>query len=180
MVQLYKFISYNRKVIVGDGLCAKVACTPDFNYSYRVAFLVFASVITGFILNAYATHLQPLLPIGNFYRELIICIGQIAFQFLMALWLVKTPTLILHYLGNMMAVSLIGSLLLLPILLMSALHFTIPSFVFLGYFGLVVTYMLWLHIRRVKAIPVSSILSITWVLYRILVLIIIFGLALFI
>lgn len=178
LVQLYKFISYNRKVIVGDGLCNKVSCTPDFNYSYRIAFLIFASVITGLILNAYTIHLQSLLPIGSFYRELIICIGQIIFQYIVARWLVKTPTLILHYLGNMMTVSLIGSLLLLPLLLMSALHFTIPPFVFLGYFGLIVVFMLWLHIKRVKAIPVSNLLSLTWVLYRILLLVIIFGFAL--
>ncbi len=180
LVQLYKFISYNRKVIVGDGLCTKVSCTPDFNYTYRIAFLVFASILTGFILNKYTVHLQPFLPLGSFYRELIICLGQIIFQYLMARWLVKTPNLILHYLGNMMVVSLIGSLLLVPLLLMNTLHFTIPPFVFLGYFGLVVTFMLWLHIKRVKAIPVSGILSLTWVLYRILVLVIIFGLVLFI
>jgi hypothetical protein len=173
LVQLYKFISYNRKVIVGANVCNQGSCSPDFNYPYRFAFILFSVVVSSFILNVYTQHLHSFLPGASITRELLICFGQIAFQFLMGLIFIKSSEMRLHYLGNMMTISLIGSFLLLPLIILNQV-FAFPDGIFLIYFGCVVTYMLWLHVKRVQQLMVSGLLSLTWVLYRLLVLLVIY------
>jgi len=76
----------------------------------------------------------------------------------------------IDYLGNMMTVSLIGSLLLLPVLLAHKIFPAIPSEFFPAWFMVVVGIMLLEHIRRTKLLGLSTLLSATWVLYRLLVL----------
>lgn len=178
LVQLYKLISYNRKVIVGDQACNKLSCTPDYNVPYRLAFLIIAAMLSAFVLNTYTKHLQSVLLNASLWRELLVCFGQIGFQYVMTIVLVDKPFLRLHYLGNMMVVSLIGSLLLIPLIFLHTFY-SLPDGIFLGHFILVVMFMLWVHVRRVKAMGVSGLLSLTWILYRILVLSVIYAFGLF-
>lgn len=79
--KLYAFISFNRKVIIpGRDTESRNACRPTFNLNYRIAYLIFTWLITSFILANYAKLLRPLIPETNFYREFLICGGQILFQ----------------------------------------------------------------------------------------------------
>jgi hypothetical protein len=64
-----------------------------------------------------------------------------------------------------MTVSLVGSLLLLPILILN-LVVNIPEFVTLGWFGITVLLMLVEHSRELKKLELPFYLSITWVIYR--------------
>lgn len=79
----------------------------------------------------------------------------------------------MDYLGNMMTVSLFGALLLLPMLLIGSLWSGIPSWLFLTYFMAVVAVMLLEHARRMKILELGWWPSISWVLYRVIVLILI-------
>ena len=115
MSKFYAFISYNRRVIVpaahrGYGI------QPSFRLSYRVVYVVFAWVVVGSILTIYARHLSPLVPLGDPLREYYICGGQILFQGVVVFY---TPAKRWDYLGTMMTISLAGSLLLLPVLLLA-------------------------------------------------------------
>ena len=169
---LYKFISFNRKVIAPSAAYRQQTCVPAFHAKYRTGFMLLVALFTSWVLNHYSWRLVGFVPASNLFREYAICFGQIGFQ-LLCLTLVKARKQIVYdYLGNMMTVSLIGALLLLPALIVT--HFvSIAAWAALGYFLLVVTYMLFLHTRRVTYIGAPAWLSISWIVYRLLVLTII-------
>ena len=95
--------------------------------------------------------------------------GQIVFQGLIVA-MVKRDRWI-HYLGNVMTISLGGALLLTPMLLLSV-WVDIPL-LYIIYFTIVVGLMFLEHLRRVKILELPWFISATWVLYRIIVLLII-------
>jgi predicted DCC family thiol-disulfide oxidoreductase YuxK len=165
--KLYSFISYNRKVIApGKVFEGENSCHPDFNLRYRVLYIVATWLLTSIVLMAYARHLFPYIPETNFLREFIICGGQVLFQGVFVSLIRKDRTL--HYLGNMMTVSMLGALVLIPMLLLQT--FIQSPLAYLGYFFLVVCLMLVDHARRVKRLGLPWLLSATWVMYRLIVL----------
>lgn len=169
---LYSFISYNRKVIAPPNeFERRGSCTPTYNLGYRVAYIVFAWLVTSLILSGYAKHLYPLLPESNFGREFIICGGQIIFQLVFVRFMTRDR--LMHYIGNMMTVSLIGGLLLLPMMILARVFDVTNVLVFLAWFGLVVTFMHLLHLKRVKMLGISEMAMVTWVVYYGLIIIII-------
>ncbi len=166
---LYSFISYNRKVIAPpDVFERKGSCTPSYHVGYRIAYLIFAWLVSSLVLNSYAQLFHPLVPQTTFYREFFICGGQILFQ--MVFVRIIKPARVLHYLGNMMTVSLIGSLLLLPLLLVSGIGTHISPELALVWFGVVVSFMLYIHKKRVRMLGIHWSASASWVLYRLIVL----------
>lgn len=189
--KLYNFISYNRKVIAPaqpvDSSSRQFDCTPTFKLKYRVAYILMVWVLTSLVLVEYSHLLETLIPTTNFYREFLICGGQVVFQTLslMILSLVQREVppsgvrgrgkgeRIMDYLGNMMTVSFIGAILLLPALLVGSIFTTIHPVVFLAYFMLVVGVMLYEHARRMKVLELGWWPSVSWVLYRLIALAII-------
>jgi hypothetical protein len=162
--KLYSFISYNRKVIAPPPEFEKRgSCTPTYHIGYRVAYILFAWLITSLILTAYARLLEPLIPPGGLGREYIICAGQIFFQMVFVRFM--THDRLLHYIGNMMSVSLIGALLLLPVMLIGRTFEIAQPWFFLVWFGLVVTFMVIVHWRRVKMLGIGWGATGTWAAY---------------
>ncbi len=170
--KLYSFVSYNRKVIIpGKNSNNTIQCTPAFNYRYRIAFMLFATMVTAITLFSYADLLP--IPKGGFGREVILALGQLVFQFIF-LYKLDNKT-ILNYLGNVMTVSLGGSLLLLPMLLINSLM-TLPETANLIWFAVTVTLMFAEHYRRVKILELPPYLCFTWAAYRLIALVIILNL----
>lgn len=169
--RLYKFISYNRKVIIPSGNSDAHACVPTFNYHYRLAYVVLAWAITSYVLTRYATLLGDLLPATTLGREFMICGGQILFQAMVLVFANLTPARIVEYLGNMMTVSLAGSLLLLPVVLLSPFLILTPV-AYAAYFMLVVSWMFFEHARRMRLLRIGAYISVSWVIYRLIVLLI--------
>lgn len=175
MSKLYAFISYNRRVIIpagqpGDGF----AYQPTFKKHYRIAYLLFTWFCAGYILTAYAHLLSPMVPLGNPYREYLICGGQIIFQGFIISTFARDKRW--NYLGNMMTISFAGSLLLLVLLAISKWFYIQPLF-FILYFMAVAGLMLLEHIRRTKLMELGWVMTITWVLYRVILLFLIVGLS---
>ena len=174
MTKVYAFISYNRRVIIPSSkIEADFAYHPTFKRRYRVAYLLFTWFCTGFILTAYAHLLTGLVPLGNAYREYIICGGQIIFQGLVICAFERKQAW--TYLGNMMTISFAGSLLLLiPLAINHWVNLGSETYTlcFMGVAGL----MLLEHIRRTKLLNLGWILTITWVTYRIIILTLILNL----
>ncbi len=166
--QLYFFISYNRKVI-SPAKQTQNSCIPDVNYFYRCCYLLLAWLITSFTLFAYANYFGTTIPSGSLYRELAISAIQIPFQLVVLLILRQPKKLAYH--GNMMTVSVIGSLMLFPMLILNQ-WVMIPS-LNLVYFFLVVAFMIYEHKRRVQLLEISPLLTLTWIIYRIFVLLLI-------
>ncbi|MBL0745027.1 DCC1-like thiol-disulfide oxidoreductase family protein [Chryseolinea lacunae] len=164
--RVYAFISYNRKVIV-PSTRPQALCTPDFKLTYRIAYIVFTWLFTSVILNAYTQHLAPLVAPSNLTRELAVCGGQILFQGFVVALLYKDR--VVEYLGNMMTVSFIGALLLLPGLLFTQAG-EVSAWAHTAWFMMVVTIMFLEHWRRVKLLRLPANISMSWVFYRVLVL----------
>jgi predicted DCC family thiol-disulfide oxidoreductase YuxK len=165
---LYSFISYNRKVIIpGKVFEAKTSCVPDYNYKYRWAFIIMGCLFTAAVLNVYSAFVGTLVPVGTISRELAICAGQIVFQ--AAVVGVLRKDRVLHYLGNMMSVSIMGALLLIPGVVVNK-FIDVNGLVNLAWFGLVVGIMFLEHWRRVKILEIHWFASVSWVLYRLWVL----------
>lgn len=168
MSKVYALISYNRRVIIPPAKDeANFTYQPTFKKHYRIAYLLFTWFFTGYILTAYAHMLTGLVPLGGPYREYMICGGQIIFQgTIMTFWdRHQTWT----YLGNMMTISFGGSLLLLIPLAINhwvKLGSDVYACCFMGVAGL----MLLEHIRRTKLLDLGWTLTITWVIYRIILL----------
>ena len=171
MSKVYAFISYNRRVIIPPtNEDAAFAYQPAFKLHYRIAFLLFTWFCTGFILTRYAHLLVGMVPLGNAYREYMICGGQIVFQALVICTYARDK--IWAYLGNMMTISFAGGLLLLIPLAIShwfKLSPLIYTLCFMGVAGL----MFLEHIRRTKLLNLGWVMTITWVSYRIVLLVLI-------
>lgn len=178
MRKLYAFISYNRKVIIPAPKTATPGIQPSFKLHYRLAWLLLTAMVAGCILTAYAKLLTPWLPIGNPWREYAICTGQILFQGAIVSLITRgkraamSPNKPWDYLGNLMTISLAGSLLLLPMLTFTALTHLAPLIPTV-YFLLVVALMLLEHIRRTNLLNLNRTLTVTWIAYRIAVLLLI-------
>ncbi|WP_454803409.1 DCC1-like thiol-disulfide oxidoreductase family protein [Mucilaginibacter phyllosphaerae] len=162
MSKVYTFISYNRRVIIptaGDGF----ELQPTFKLRYRVAYLIFAWALTSYILTCYAPLLGGIMPVGNLYREALICGGQIFFQGVVISIVANKKKW--DYLGNMMTISLAGGLLLLPVVLLANASGPHPV-IYAGYFMLIAGLMFLEHIRRSKILGIGWALTITWAIYR--------------
>ena len=159
---LYHFISYNRKMIA-PGKMKPDSCNPDFHLGYRILYLVFTWLVCSVILATFSGQLSAFVGPSTFYREFFICGGQILFQSVFAyIW---HRNRWMDYLGNMMTVSLIGSLLLLPFIWIE-LTSVWSLIAFLAVVGLMLTE----HIRRLRILEMTSLLTGTWILYRLLIL----------
>lgn len=167
--KLYKFISFNRKIIAPSSQQPNErACVPDLNLKYRFLYMAFVVIASSTVLFHFTKPINELMGWRNYLgREFLICIGQLIWQGIIFHKLPKAQ--LLDYLGNMMTVSMIGTLLLLPILLTPI---TSPIF-HLFYFIMVVSFMLVEHVRRCRILGLGWLPSISWILYRLIVLIII-------
>jgi len=167
--KLYRFISYNRKVIIPP-INKNQCCTPSFDLSYRVIYILFACIVSAVVLHQYSSTLAEIIPPTTLTRELLICSGQVLFQ---AIYLtIISRDKIITYLGNMMTVSLAGAFLLMPPMLIGA---TVGAgiYYFAISFLLVVLIMFSDHTRRVKLLGLHWSVSLSWILYRLIVLAII-------
>ena len=170
MRKVYAFISYNRKVIIPAPQTTTLK--PAFKLNYRIAWLLFTTIIAASILTRYTDLLTGILPPGGPWREYLICGGQIGYQGMIVT--LYAPDKKWDYLGNMMTISLAGSLALLPALTIphlfpanSIAHYPMIA---TAWFGIVATGMLLEHIRRTKLLGLDWTLSISWIFYRLVVL----------
>lgn len=170
--KLYSFISYNRRVIIPSKKTARSSfLAPAFNAFYRTIFLLFTWLLVSLVLSAYAGELNGLIKASGVGREFLICGGQIIVQSIVLLLMRKNKEQVFEYLGNMMTISFAGSIVLLPGLLVSSVFF--PGMpVFAGvYFAIVATLMFLEHIRRSRLCEFPAMMSVTWLLYRIVLLV---------
>jgi hypothetical protein len=165
MGKVYAFISSNRRVIIPAGKKESTyAYQPTFKLHYRIAYLLLTWLGTGYILTAYAYLLTGFIPAGGPWREYFICGGQIIFQGTIISAFAREK--LWNYLGNMMTISFAGSLLLL--LMVGVAHWIkVPQVVLPLYFMGVAGLMFLEHIRRTGLMGLGWVMTVTWVLYRV-------------
>lgn len=167
---VYAFVSFNRKIFYPVNNCSAQGCNPELNLFYRWSYILLVGFITGTILGTYMASIYQEFGLNVPFRtEFAICFGQILWQLIPILIIRKSET---HdYIGNMSTVSLIGGILLLPMIGLSY-WLTIGPIIFLIYFGIVVLIMLLEHHRRCRLMGLPVTLTLSWVTYRSVVLII--------
>lgn len=171
MSKMYAFISYNRRVIIpASSTKNSFEIQPAFSLKYRVVYLIFSWLITACILSKYAVLFAGILPAGTGYREYLICGGQIFFQGLIVAIINRDK--FWSYLGNMMTISMAGALLLVPMLI-AAHCITLPPVMFILWFLGVAGAMFFEHARRMRLLQLPFLLTASWVLYRLAILLII-------
>lgn len=139
---------------------------------WRWVYIILAWAIISILLGYYGELLIPVVPDQTFYREFVMAAVQILFQTAVIGHLAKGK--LVPYLGNMMSVSLIGSFLLLPIILIANLYSWNAPWVFTAYFLVVVAIIIWIHKRRVEILELHWSITVSWVIYRLLLLILIY------
>ncbi len=170
MRKVYAFISYNRRVII-PAPHGESGIQPAFRLNYRLAYLLFAWLVTSYILTSYAARLVPIVPLGSSYREYLICGMQMVVQGIVVAF--YRPAKRWEYLGNMMTISMAGAIVLSVVTLIGHIIGLGPmayTLCFMAVAGL----MLLEHIRRSKLLGIGLVLTITWVTYRLVVLLMIY------
>ncbi|HLN95239.1 MAG TPA: hypothetical protein VK183_06360 [Flavobacterium sp.] len=160
----YSFVSFNRKVIV-PGAKPKAGtreCVPSFHVGYRLAYMVLAAGVAALLLARFS----ELLTVGRhgWGIGLLLVAAQVPFQWM---WLRGNWRTRLNYTGNLLTVSLMGSLMLLPFQLV-ALFVGVPALVAVAAFASVATILFFEHRRRVRLLDQPWWVSATWVVYRLL------------
>lgn len=137
-------------------------------FVYGLLYIIFIVSVTTFALSNFSRIVAIYLSISyNWLFELGMVVGQILFQW-MFLFKYSFPTK-LTYAYHLLTVSFIGSLLLLPLLLVHQLY-PISTIIALGYFFSVVIFMFINHRGRVIQLRLPKFICYTWVLYRLLIL----------
>ena len=168
---MYRFISFNRKIIapaVCNGACS---CTPQFNAFWRIAFIAFCGLMTYWLVGSYFNNeLFAYLRHDHFSFEFALFIGQLTFQAIVFKLLKQRD--LYTYLGHVAFLSLLGALALggaevaLGVLELFDLQSgLLPAFIF----GVVVTLMLIEHARRVKLLGLSAWLTISLITFRLII-----------
>jgi len=168
--KIYKFISFNRKVIypTQTKLGEARSCEPESNVKYRVLYILFVAMLTGLILNQFLVGIKSAFGFPeNPFLEYVICLGQVVWQGIAIITLNKNK--ILDYLGNMSTVSLMGAIILVPYFILD-LSFDFGTYVDLAFFSCVVLFMFFEHIRRCGILNLGFSMTFSWLAYRFSVL----------
>lgn len=153
--KLYKFISYNRRVIVAASKKEGFDCTPDFNVRYRLlflfVFLVFNSLML-FPLQAYVLE-------NSVFNSNIVKLQAVHFLFMfiniiIGFSLHKRDGL--EYLGQINMTALMAMLFCIPVILVNKWMVLQDGLFNSFYFGMLVFFVLHEYLRRMKYIGFNS------------------------
>ena len=133
-----------------------------------VVYLAFCAGLSAFALGSFAKIIQSHLAVRYDYRtELLMVVGQVGFQWLFMLrssWAARRTYAILA-----LSVSMIGSVLLLPLIAIHSALAVSPLFATAWFSGVVGVIFL-IHHALIVWLKLPPYLTLTWVLYRLLLL----------
>jgi hypothetical protein len=123
LVKLYKLISYNRRVIVAvNPRPGNFDCTPDFNYGYRLAFMVIFLLFNSYMLLPIHLYIlqDSFVSISSTQLEvahLVLVALNISISFFL------NKKIAFEYLGQVNMLALTTILATIPVLLLNKFHF---------------------------------------------------------
>lgn len=149
--KLYKFISYNRRVIVAASKKEGFDCTPDFNVCYRLLFLFVFLVFNSWMLfplqeyvldkSVFNSNILKLQAVHFIFVLINICIG---------FSLNKRDAL--EYLGQINMIALLAMLFCIPVILVNKWMVLQDGLFNSFYFGMLAFFVLHEYMRRMKYI----------------------------
>lgn len=166
----YAFISYNRRVIIPAAASEnQFRYQPSFNLKYRIAWIMLSWIVTSLVLATYPSLIGGNITGEMFVREFTICAGHILVQGFVLTRCQKSK--MWDYLGNLATLSLAGSLALFLITI-TCMRLDISWYI--GWTGVLLIPFLMIreHVRRSRLLEIGYWPTVTWILYRVLVFII--------
>jgi len=147
--QFYAFISFNRKVIAPVPQAATSSCVPEFHIGYRLAYLLFASLLVSFTWFRSLSYIH--LPSLQLQAWQVACFfsGQLVFQAMLLGATRYTRTSIFDYLGHLCTSTLVGSFALIPVGIFSATNPVFPTLLY-GCCLLAALLSLFIHQKRIR------------------------------
>lgn len=161
---LYSLVSYNRRILVPTRKRAVAFdCSPAFHLNYRLAFIACALVFTSLATCAFGQSVAGYWPVDNPGVKMLLTGATVwAVPTLLALIFMKEKKV--DYLGHLATLVMVGALLLLPGIGLSALtawHYpVIPVFSVLASTAT----MGWQHFRRMDHLELSQRWTTLWLL----------------
>jgi predicted DCC family thiol-disulfide oxidoreductase YuxK len=148
--KMYRFISYNRKVIVAVSSKNGYDCNPDFNIGYRVYFLVFFLLFNTIMLAPlYETvFTKSFIGRSSFAQLQAAHLGLVAGNILMAAFTGFKKGI--EYLGQVNMLALICILLIIPLHLINCYANLLNEDINNFYLGMVCLVVIREYIRRMK------------------------------
>ncbi len=148
--KLYRFISYNRKVIVAKTSKTNYDCSPDFNSRYRICFLaVFFLFNTAMLFPLYQTIFSHSFIGHSSYLQL-----QAAHLLLVAsnicCTLVLKNKIAIEFLGQVNMLALLSILMLIPLHLVNKYFLPLQNVYINLYLFLLSIFILQQYIKRMK------------------------------
>jgi len=138
------------------------------NKGLQLAVMLISISITAITLSRFTLLIQSLLAIPyNWELEAGVVTGQLVFQF--PFILKRSGAEIFEYYYNMLLVSLIGSVLLWPVIIYN-IFYPLLHVWNICYFFFVVGILFLEHMRRVRKLELPTYLCFTWVTYRFIIL----------
>lgn len=169
----YAFISYNRRVIIPAAATENpFGYQPSFNLKYRIAWIILSWVVTSLVMTTYPALIGATVSGKMFVREFAIGAGHILLQYFVLMFCKKSKTW--DYLGNLATISLAGSLtfFVTTIICMINLGWQIA-----GISGLIIiALMIREHMRRSRLLGIGYWPTVTWILYRLIIVIVLLNL----
>ena len=148
--KLYKFISYNRKVVVAKKCGAGVFdCSPYFSFQYRILFMIVFLVFNSLMLIPLHQNLFTRLSVYH------ITLAQLQFAHLslvainFAIASLLNPRKAIEYLGQVNMLALISILLLLPLMFITS-FLELPEWFAVGWLGALTVFIVKEYFRRMK------------------------------
>jgi hypothetical protein len=135
----------------------------------KIIVMMLCIIITAFTLNQFSKIIQPLINAWyNWKFEMMMVTGQLLFQ--LPFIYKNSMEEKLNYFLNMLLISLAGSILLVPMIVLNVFYETGTTMA-LAWFFAVVAIMFLIHKKRVAALKLPFYVSYTWLLYRAIFLI---------
>lgn len=139
---------------------------------FKIIVILFCIGFTAITLSQYAVLIQHLLKIKYSWQfELFMVLGMLLFQYPFIFSQVAVLKLTYYY--NMLLVSLMGAVLLWPLLIINR-YYVCGDTINVLYFFAIVLLMFFEHKRRVAKLLLPVFISYTWVLYRFIILLFIY------
>jgi len=160
---LYNVISYNRHLIIPRDLNNPSKCVPDFSLFWRVFYIAISIFVTAFVLHSFSNNIL-VQPYSLLYDFLII-LAHFTIQSIV-LYFIQKEKSILDYITHNATIMFIGSLFLLPAIGLS--YWFQNAYFFLTYLSVVVFITLYLHHKRMLLLKYNIFLTITWILFSII------------
>ena len=139
------------------------------NLAWRMLYMLFSSSAAAILLYAFAL---PFLQYFNLNTSFALAFTEVNAQLIFQgtlIYLVNKYK-VSDYLISMVTISLIGGLLFIPILVLQFFIGALHPYFLLCWFGAVVLTMFILHLKACRQLGLGYTMSISWVLYRFIVL----------